>query len=128
MNQAEAQHGHSDAALHPPREKKKNSESKRQAPHSYLRSVDFDGNVVALRRPLGGFGHLETGSNQVNTELALRGDNTHQLTHQRRPIRLCAEGGCSSHQPVDIWLRCSNLPPWRRGQDGPAESGKTADL
>lgn len=36
--------------------------------------MDFDGNVVALRRPLGGFGHFETGANQVNAELALSGD------------------------------------------------------
>lgn len=36
--------------------------------------MDFDGYVVALRRPLGGFGHLETGADQVDAELSLAGD------------------------------------------------------
>lgn len=38
---------------------------------SILRSVDFDGNVVALRRPLGGLSHFEASANQINAELAL---------------------------------------------------------
>lgn len=76
MNQAEAQHGHSDGAVHSPGHTKSQffRVIKRQATHSYLRSVDFDRNVVALRCPLGGFGHFKTGANQVNTELALTGD------------------------------------------------------
>lgn len=39
---------------------------------TYLRSVDFDRHVVALRRPLGGFGHFEASTNQIDTELALK--------------------------------------------------------
>lgn len=65
---------------------------KRQAFVSYLRSVDFEGNIVALRRPLGGFGHFETGTNQVNTELALTGDSRHEFIHERRLIHLCTKG------------------------------------
>lgn len=98
MNQSEAQHGHSDGSIHPPEKKKKLifRVIKRQAAHSYLRSVDFDGNVVALRRPLGGFGHFETGANQVNTELALTGDNTHEFIPERRLIHLCTKGKFST--------------------------------
>ena len=39
---------------------------------TYLWSVDFDGHVVALRRPLGGFSHFEACTNQIDTELALK--------------------------------------------------------
>lgn len=69
---------------------------KLQATHSYLRSVDFDGNVVALRRPLGGFGHFEPGADQVNTELALTGDNMHQFVHKRCLIHGCTKGKSNS--------------------------------
>lgn len=43
--------------------------------------MDFDGHVVALRRPLGGFGHFETGADQVDAELSLAGD-----TGRERPL------------------------------------------
>lgn len=39
---------------------------------SYLRSVDFDRDIVALRCPLGGFSHFEASAGQINTELALK--------------------------------------------------------
>lgn len=38
---------------------------------SYLRSVDFNRNIVPLRCPLGGFSHFEASTNQINAELAL---------------------------------------------------------
>lgn len=38
---------------------------------SVLRSVNFDGNIVSLRRPLGFFSHFETSADQINAELAL---------------------------------------------------------
>lgn len=38
---------------------------------SILRSVDFDGNIVALRCPFGGLSHFEASANQINAELTL---------------------------------------------------------
>lgn len=88
MNQAAGQHGDSDGSIHHP---EKNNHIfrviKGQPARSYLRSVDFDGNVVALRCPLGGFGHFEAGTDQVNTELALTGDITHELPLVHRHLQ-----------------------------------------
>lgn len=63
----------------PEREKKRNPIfPSHKTAYRYLGSVDFDGDVVALRRPLGGFGHLETGADQVDAELSLAGDTGHE--------------------------------------------------
>lgn len=109
MNQAEAQPGDSDGSIHHPG-KKKNPifrVVKGQPTHSYLRSVDFDGNVVALRRPLGSFGHFETSTNEVDAELALAGDIGHELPfiHQR--------ASCL-HERAILHLRLTNL--WTFGR------------
>lgn len=104
----------------PPRAKKDESDF---SARGYLRSVDFDGNVVALRRPLGGFGHFETGADQVDAELSLAGDSG----RERPFLHPFIQHVRASHRPVDIWPRCNSLLLWRRGRDGPGESGKTAD-
>lgn len=39
---------------------------------SYLRSVDFKRNIVALRCPFGGVSHFKASADQINTELTLK--------------------------------------------------------
>lgn len=49
---------------------------------AHLGSVDLDRDVVALRRPLGGFGHSEAGADQINTELALQRGTAEAIFNQ----------------------------------------------
>lgn len=45
--------------------------------------MDFDGNIVALRCPLGGLSYFEAGADQINAELALKKKtHTQQLFNQ----------------------------------------------
>lgn len=46
---------------------------------AYLRSVDFNRNVVPLRCPLGVWSHFKARSNQVDAKLALK--STEKLFH-----------------------------------------------
>lgn len=118
MNQAEAQHGDSDGSIHPPGGGKgrKIQFFRVIKRHRYLRSVDFDGYVVALRRPLGGFGHLETGADQVDAELSLAGD-----TGRERPSIHSFIGRV---RLTDLWTFGRAVTVSRCGEgDGTAQEG-----
>lgn len=66
---------------------------------SYLRSVDFDGNVVALRRPLVGLGHFESSADQINAELALRKYTIHNLNN------FFLQGNCRLKKCLTVHMR-----------------------